>query len=376
MALSTYDPNRKLNPDGTPYNNGIAGKPEAPILDAQGNVYETLKSAQQKPTPLPRPDFQESVDELHTNKNPLQTLRTYESDIADAVKHKGVSTIKIAAAEAIRQDEESVPRPARVLLMTVLSIGFIVAGLGAIGILAAAYIIKWSATPPVANTVVQTVLITDTQQSLLLPIGSTIANALSTQNFTPRGTPNSLVGLTIVTGTDASNTPIDSSSFTMRLPSTLPGLLNRSLQPEFAVGYQLLGTIPQPFIVFKTTSYDNAFAGMLAWEPTLSADMSRLALKSENAGTVSMAAPTSQPTSASSTQNISSSTPKNILLNTPLTFQDGIVDNINVRILKRTDGTPSVVYALPDSSTIIITTNETTMKAILIRLSARPFTQQ
>ena len=104
--------NPKFNPDGTPFNNGIAGKPLAPVLDAQGHTYDALKAAQEQAAPLPKPDFQESVDEFH-NTNPLQTLRTYESDIADVVKSKQVSTIKIAVAEAVRQNDGPAPRRPR-----------------------------------------------------------------------------------------------------------------------------------------------------------------------------------------------------------------------------------------------------------------------
>ena len=122
--------------------------------------------------------------------------------------------------------------------------------------------------------------------------------------------------------------------------SRASGSLTRALEPVFMLG--LLGE--SRFIIFKLSSFENAFAGMLAWEATLKEDLNGLFLK---------------PVTASST---------------PQSFQDIIYRNKDVRALVD-GGEAYLLYSFFDSKTLIITDDLETLEQLSDRLTREKLTR-
>ena len=63
----------------------------------------------------------------------------------------------------------------------------------------------------------------------------------------------------------------------------------------------------------------------------------------------------------------STSTP----LREPFVFEDSIIKNKEVRVLKDTKGTIRLLYSFIDRETLVITTNESTFSEVLTRLTSQ-----
>lgn len=116
---------------------------------------------------------------------------------------------------------------------------------------------------------------------------------------------------------------------------------NRSIQ-EIAFGAT---AEKEPFIVLKAESFDSAFAGMLAWEQSMSADLSPLF-----GDTVTE---TFDPQSRTDTQVRSAF------------FKDTIASNKNVRLLLDENGEDRLIYTFINQNTILITTTRDALKNLI-----------
>jgi hypothetical protein len=157
-----------------------------------------------------------------------------------------------------------------------------------------------------------------------------------------------------------------------RVNARAPATLVRTIQDSFIVGGHKQDKT-EPFIVFRTGYYENAFAGMLLWEETMDTDLSPLF------GAPVTRVPTTPPrvpqpvgtTTASGTPAAPEINPTTIDVRDLGTFEDETVANTPARVLRDIDGTMRVVWAMPDTSTIIITTNAATFEEIRDRMDAR-----
>jgi hypothetical protein len=101
----------------------------------------------------------------------------------------------------------------------------------------------------------------------------------------------------------------------------------------------------QPFIILKSTSFDVAFAGMLDWEQTISADLSPLFGTPVTETFDSSARTDSQVRSAY--------------------FKDTITGNKSVRLLLDENGKDRIVYTFINQNTILITTNRESLETLI-----------
>jgi hypothetical protein len=128
----------------------------------------------------------------------------------------------------------------------------------------------------------------------------------------------------------------------------IPEILKRTLLPDFMVGTFSFGK-NLPFIILKTSYFENAYAGMLSWENDLEKDFQvlfRLTGYQTAGGILAELTPT-----------------------TIKKFSDSVIVNKDVRILKDETGQIMLLYGIIDKETIIITVNDTAFKEILTRLN-------
>ncbi len=321
--------------------NGIAGKPLYETADANGHVYESLQASNTTQKDLVPPPAQPKASvELH-KEGVLPNLRTYQSDIADAVKDTSGSVVKVAVAQAqkrvVKRTYVDTKKSVYLLLVSILLI------LGSALAIAIFFIFKSRmvvTAPP--KIVISQVIPTEASSDVLIAPGTSIGAAYKATRTNAKGAANSLVRLLFYQGTSTiTNPPLDALTFSTLLSSTIPTSLARSFSPDFTTGLQIRDS-GQFFVVYKTSSYEDAFAGMLKWEPTMAADLQDFL--SINTSISSLGA-----------------------------FQDVIIKNKDVRELQDNAGTPILMYSFADQNTLVITTNENTLKEIFGRLTASQF---
>ena len=144
----------------------------------------------------------------------------------------------------------------------------------------------------------------------------------------------------------STSTPlVTTEEFFNILNTKAPGTLIRALDPLFMLG--LIGdtsqasSIAHTFLIIKLDSFDNTYAGMLAWENDMSNDLLPLFASEEAVSTLPS--------------------------NTP--FQDITIQNKDARALKDQNGNTVLLYSFYDNNMIIITDNETSLRTLVIRLN-------
>ncbi len=138
--------------------------------------------------------------------------------------------------------------------------------------------------------------------------------------------------------------PATFSQFMKSLGGHIPDDLLRALGDEFFLG---LHTIDKnaPLMIIPVKSYDRAFAGMLAWEPSLNTDLVPLFTE------------------------IPSITNQDELPQTRL-YQDLVIRNHDVRALKDDRGEIQLYYSFPNQNTLVIAESPYSFTEILSRLQA------
>jgi hypothetical protein len=160
--------------------------------------------------------------------------------------------------------------------------------------------------------------------------------------------------------------PLSAPTFLADIAPDVPQNLLLTLEPQYLLGAHVYDG-NQAFLIMSVGSYEQAFSAMLAWEPTMQTDLAPLftytpnTLVSGNSGSASS-------TSASST--LAGQAPQ--FLQTG--FVDDIVENHDARVVKDSSGNILLLWTFLDRNTIVITTNDATLREIISRLQTAPVT--
>jgi hypothetical protein len=138
--------------------------------------------------------------------------------------------------------------------------------------------------------------------------------------------------------------PATISQFFSALGMNPPQELMQAIGPNFFFGFHVVDT-NAPLFVIPVTSYDHAFAGMLAWEPTMDADLS----------------PIFTSVSMTTTQNG---------LPIQRTFEDAVMRNYDVRELTDDSGNVVLYYSFPTPQILVVAESPYSFTEILSRLQA------
>lgn len=112
-----------------------------------------------------------------------------------------------------------------------------------------------------------------------------------------------------------------------------PQFLNRALDSKMTFGFLVDGA-PSPFLILEVDSFDNVFAGMLAWEKSLASNLEGLI---------------SRPSEARGN------------------FEDAIIRNRDLRVLRARNGETIILYSFLDNRHLLITDRENTFREVLER---------
>ncbi len=135
--------------------------------------------------------------------------------------------------------------------------------------------------------------------------------------------------------------PAPASDILQKLAFQAPGSFTRSIR-EIVFG---ASSRTAPFMVLHTATFDTAFAGMLAWEKTMSADLAPLFGEP--------VVETFDPSARTATQVREAF------------FKDTIASNRNVRLLLDEKGDDRIIYTFVDQNTILITTTRESLEELL-----------
>ncbi len=280
------------------------------------------------------------------NNTDFPTLRTYSSDMADAIKNKDMSVIKIAVAEKERKEKiepEEIIKSGNNSSKRFFIVGGIILIIGAIVGSLFLFQNKNNSTtpPPVINN--KTFISYDSQIFLDVTNVNNANDFVSLLN--KNETNNSELVKAIFITRKINNIPetLTSQNFLSLLGATAPGTFTRSLSSQFLLGkYSLQNNISgtnnkATFLIFQTTNYNQTYASILEWEKTMSNDLSALFHLNNSVSSLKQ-------------------------------WRDVIIENKDVRVLYGESGEGILYYVFVNKNNLVITENIEALKEVVSRL--------
>jgi hypothetical protein len=292
-------------------------------------------------------ETQEGKSNNETIPSPLKQIRTFQGDVANALKRQKESLFSIQQTEQLKrsmggmiaaQPDEDEEKRKQLLMFTFGGLIFII--LGVTG--------AWFGYREFAKRSAPPVLIApqnrfiSVQEEVEINFASTTKDTLIKSVIdNSAGTDSGSYKHLVLRQGSWEGAPIATTAeFFKKLQSSAPGNLVRAFDPLFMIGTE--GT--HRFILIKLTSFENSFAGMLAWEKDMPKDIGPLF---DTAPLLKTIVPTD-------------------------VFKDVIVKNKDVRVLNGTVGSstePVLLYSFFDNRMLIITDNLETLRSLLEKLT-------
>ncbi len=329
---------------------GVLNKPIENTTDSVG-VYNVLTNQQYTPS---EPSIKSNP--VTPNTPSKVSIRTYKDDIQEAIQANHLSSINMAVAEndrlrqKIRGQDSSEPNKdskSKIKIFLFILIGLIIIG----GIV---YLFINNQNQTTANNApvfsAPAPLITVEYRSefnTTKVVKDRIINALSSQLNDTSIPLNNIYSLFLTSGDNQNKQNLTASELFKLLGFGANDSFVRNLKDNFILGsFSFAQNIP--FLILQTNSFEVSFAGLLDWEKSMEKDFSLLFKlpTSPNGGLDQALTPTASHK-----------------------FEDGVIVNQDVRLLKDSDGKIVFVYGLINKESIIITTNEMGFKELVTRLN-------
>lgn len=303
------------------------------------------------PNPITEAIAQNNVPTQEPEGSHLKQIRTFEGDVADAIKKQNESLISIQRKEEKRRDAVQTLSPNagqqvehrfsfKPLMMALFTIIFI--GGGGYGAYYALTTYQEKTALPVVNT----------PKNQFLGVSKTIsvdASTLGRQAVidevvrvrSEQRDGDSLDQIQFERRSGETSELLAFSDFLTRLNSHAPNPLVRAFDPLFMFG--VLSSSPShSVLIVKLKSFENAFPGMLEWEGRLVEDMLPLFIDpTELAG-----------------------------IATNSIFKDKTIQNHDTRVLRNSYNQIVLIYGFFDNDTLIMTDDESSFRTIINRLQA------
>ncbi len=294
-------------------------------------------------------------------------MRTYESDIAEAIASKKTSVLNIAVEEKKREEgTQSVVisnKPtassgsSKKFIMLILSILLIAGGIGG-----GYYLYLQS---PLALPKVE-VPVSNRLPSIIKPDNQKLADLGQVRSadfpikvkevlFNDQNDIGKINEYILSISTGSTTNRIDGPQFFQLLDTSAPESLNRSLIKKWMIGTydEEFGKVP--FIILSTDFFQNTFAGMLKWESDMPDEMAILFDYEDRA------------------RQDNGTTTINSFFTIRGKFQDRVVLNRDVRAFISENGELLILYSFVDKDTLIMTTNEETLKKLIQKIEKQSY---
>lgn len=310
-------------------------------------------------TPLTVPEVLSSPEmtkPAHEETSPVVALHTLKDDLQNVVKDQHLSVVRAVSMEqdkkalSPRVDESAgkIQRNKRIFGILFASGVLVVLGLAALlGVFLVMQGNRPSATPQYASLVFA-------EQTYTLPVNGVSPSDLKRQIALAENSGTGALGsitrlIPVVTSNPVDTNPQTrqgtAAEFLLSLGVHAPDGLLHALQGDVFFGIHTVDK-NAPVIVMPITAYDHAFAGMLAWESTMDADL----------------APIFPAVSPFSTD--ANGIPQARL------FTDLVMRNYDARALKDDAGNIVLYYSFPTPDLLVIGQSPYTFTEILSRLQS------
>lgn len=273
-------------------------------------------------------------------QKPIKALRTYAGDVEEALGKTKSSAATIMLAEEKRREEKPELAPIRRSqssetnrLYLVLGSLMLFAAVAAVG-----GVYYYKSNQKIAIQEQSKALVNFNKESKIIVASSTRDQLLQKIVFEKDGFKMPVNSVLYINTSDTSGNPVSAGNVLEILSSRIPADLSRSFDSKYMFGVYSFDT-NAAFLILKTSDYQVAYAGMLKWEKDLINDIGRIF-----------------------------ATPQN-MLGTENTFTDEAYKNKDLRVLRDQNGKAVLLYTFVDRSTIIITTDENVLSAILGKYS-------
>lgn len=313
----------------------------------------------------------------------IKSLRTYQSDIAEALGKNNVTVASIAIAENARKANNEAPifkdpaqksvvpltdkqtaepiRPIKKapevisnapeptqsrtkgILLTFLSLILVAGGIfGGLYFYSKSPFANISGSQVFPNGTYRGLLASNVQKKVVLGtlIEKRLEEVLAYERTQVKLEPDQIQELYFIKGIDDDSFLISAEEFLSLSTTRSPETIRRSLLDKFMFGFHRNSTSIEPYLVLKTEFFQNTFTGMLKWEPEIQED-TKLWLSDKDVAAE--------------------------------TFVDKVLKNKDIRILTDTTGTSLILYGFLDKETLVITTNEETFLEILDRFEKQTY---
>lgn len=388
---------------------------------------------------------QKSVDPFAFQK----ALRTYELDVAESLKRKKTSVAHIAIAETVQRQQESqpgyvsqvvtMPQSKNSLNSGGKSSRFFVSFIKIVLVLAlvggGGYVLYTHGSKLLQNAKIIPQVQTPTLKFASLLPGAdqkTITfesvvrgqeKQVLSQAIQNADSSNKITEIIPIRGSGESLMRVPIKEILASLNLSIPENLVRNILPQYFIGFTTQNTQNtqnqknSPVIILRNNFFQNAYAGMLAWEPNMYRDLGpffestpllptniprntnlpTIATSTQIVTATSTLAATSTATTIATTTRAATSTPQTatssnvgitftnpvvplqianpVLFRTIPTFSDKVYKNLDVRVLSRAGEAPILIYTFIDNDTIIITDNEAALQTVLETLDNTLYTR-
>jgi len=289
-------------------------------------------------------------NEKKFNDKDIKVLRTYASDMAEAVKQNEMSVIKIAMAEKEKRDREDIYKKAEGT--TGSKIFFVIGGIILViaAIIGAYFIFQQKKakeiTQPIVSSEIETFIAYDAKLNIDVTNISNVDNLATVIREETKTNTKLVEALFFTKDVNGITGNLTTVNFLSLIGTTMPNALERSLSDKFLLGkYSGVNNNSGIFLIFQTTDYNQAYASMLAWEKTMANDLAKI-FNME------------LPVSADGTTQI---TPGK-------KWKDILINNKDVRVLYGDTGEGLIYYAFTNKNDFVITNNIEALKEIMGRL--------
>lgn len=321
-----------------------------------------------------------SEENTHRNDS-VSSIRTYEMDTKQYMQNEKPSAASIAlqeqatkreavkearreaqANDVARKQSSSSSHPFRRAFAIIAGVLLLVAALGVVGYVG--YITLLVPDEITSNIEPSSFFFTESSEAITV---TDSANPTMVQNRIDDildDPPTTVGGVTQIFFTrpieDGNDELLGTDGFLFNTGTSFPASLTRWLSDAFMFGVFVLDQ-QYPFLVFKTDSYEDAFAGMLRFESSMTSSLEPLfgeALR-----------PNANPQIATSSTDRPNNPPQSGQ------FEDRIIQNKDTRVLEHPNGSTQLIYSFVTNDTLVITTDESALVEIFNRLQRVRFQQ-
>jgi hypothetical protein len=275
-------------------------------------------------------------------EQPIQITQTNTRDTISIPVEKPKPVLTIKPPQVISNNPEPVTHRTRSVLLTFLSL-ILVAG----GIFGGLYFYSRSPLSNITPVLPQKgayrgILASNTQKKVLLGtlLDKRIEEVLAYERTQAKLEQGQISELYFIKGNQDEPFLITAEEFLSLSTTRSPEAVRRSLLTNFMFGFHRNSISTEPYLVLKTEFFQNTFTGMLKWEPEILAD-TKVWLSSETSDAK--------------------------------IFEDKVLKNKDIRILRDTNQKIILIYGFLDKETLVITTNEDTFLEIMDRFEKQTY---